>query len=220
MEDALRVLFLASDPFRERAAPRLEEEVRAVEGAIGGGAGVELVPCFAPRTRDLQDALLRHDPRIVHFAGHGDDGGVVYLADAHGRRGVVAKEALAKLFGILSEWIRVVIVNGSDTLPVVEALGEVVDYAIGMDAPLGDASATEFAGAFYRALGTGMPVPASFDLAVSRLPDDDATPVLRVRPGVDPAVPLAVASAPTPHRPSTARRWRPMMHVPFPGLQS
>jgi hypothetical protein len=209
MQDALRVLFLASDPFRERAAQRLDEEVRAVERAMGGGAGVELVPCFAPRTRDLQGALLRHDPRIVHFAGHGDDRGVVYLADVYGRRGVVAKEALAKLFGILSEWIKVVIVNGCDTLPVVETLREVVDYAIGMDEPLGDASATTFAAAFYGALGTGMTVRASFDLAVSRLHEDASTPVLRIRPGVDPAVPLAAEPSGTarPSRARAARRW-------------
>ncbi|HLL83292.1 MAG TPA: hypothetical protein VK420_11595 [Longimicrobium sp.] len=217
MEDALRVLFLASDPFRERAGPRLRREVRAIEAALGGGAGVELVPCFAPRTPDLQDALLRHDPRIVHFAGHGDDRGVVYLADAHGRRGVVAKEALAKLFGILSEWIRVVVVNGSGTLPVVEALSEVVDYAIGMDRPLGDASAAAFAVAFYGALGTGMPVRAAFDVAVSRLGghEDAATPVLRIRPGVDAAVPLTAAPAGTPPRPRAASRWRTRVHLPF-----
>lgn len=211
MENALRVLFLASDPFRDDAPLRLGEEVLAVEHAMRASDRVELVPCYAPRTRDLQNALLRHDPRIVHFAGHG---GVIRLADAKGRRGVVGTEALATLFGILSEWIKVVILNGCGTVPVVDALADVVDYAIGMDQPLGDASATAFAGEFYAALGTGMTVQASFDLAASRLrPDEAATPVLRIRRGVDPSVPLLEDGTPAP--PRAARRWGRTVHVPY-----
>ncbi|CAA9326946.1 MAG: hypothetical protein AVDCRST_MAG68-2312 [uncultured Gemmatimonadetes bacterium] len=182
MRDEIEVLFLASDPFREGAARRLDEEVRGVEEAIRRGHGcarVKLVPCFAPGTRDLQHALMRHDPRIVHFAG---DGGGIYLGDASGRRGLVTARALAELFGFLNEWIKVVILNGCDTLPMAEALGEVVDYTIGMDPPLGDASAILFAEAFYGALGMGETVRGSFDEAVRRL-DGSAVPVLRTRAG-------------------------------------
>jgi hypothetical protein len=207
MRDRIKVLFLASDPFRDRAPLRLDEEVRAIEHAIRRGRArdrVKLVPYFAARTRDLQDALMLHDPQVVHFAGHGGDRGVIYMGDAHGRPGAVGKEALAELFGILSEWIKVVVLNGCDTLPVVEALSEVVDYAIGMNQPLSDVSAIAFAEAFYGALGMGKTVKMSFDLAVSQLRIDgnaeSAIPVLRIRPGVDPTVPLAAP----PHLPSPA----------------
>jgi hypothetical protein len=154
---------------------------------------------LATRPRDLQDALLRHDPQIVHFAGHGDDDGVLYLGDEHGRPRPVGKEALGNLFGTLSEWIEVVIVNGCDTLPTVEVLGAVVDYAIGMNRPLGDAAAILFAEAFYGALAMGHTVQRSFALGVSRMELDgnaeSATPVLRIRPGVDPALPLVARPA-------------------------
>jgi hypothetical protein len=205
MQDKIRVLFLASDPFRDRAALRLDEEVRAVRHAIHRGTardGVELIPYFAARTRDLQDALLRHNPRIVHFAGHGGDTGVIYMGDASGRPGAVGKEALAALFGILSEWVKVVILNGCDTLPIVEALSEVVDYSIGMSQPLGDDTAIVFAEAFYGALGMGKSVKDSFDLAVNQLRIEGNAaapiPVLRIRPGVDPSLPLAGPVLPAP----------------------
>lgn len=199
MSDRIRVLFLASDPFRDRAPLRLDEEVRAIDHALRKGSAretVELVSHFATRTRDLQDALMRHDPQIVHFAGHGDAPGVLYLGDEYGRPRPVRKEALGKLFGILGEWIKVVVLNGCDTLPTVEALGEIVDYAIGMNRPLTDAAAIAFAEAFYGALAMGRTVKESFDLGVNQLEivgiDKSATPVLRIRTGVDPAVPLAV----------------------------
>ncbi|HEX8673357.1 MAG TPA: hypothetical protein VF710_15790 [Longimicrobium sp.] len=202
MRDKIKVLFLASDPFHDRAPLRLDEEVRTIGNALLKGRardGVELIPYFATRTRDLQEALLRHDPQIVHFAGHGGGSGVIYLGDAHGRPGAVGKEALAELFGILSEWIKVVILNGCGTLPIVEALSDVVDYSIGMNAPLTDASAIVFAEAFYGAVGMGRTVKTSFQLAVSQLKlegnAEASKPVLRIRSGVDPTVPLVTPAA-------------------------
>lgn len=46
-----------------------------------------------------------------------------------------------------------VVLNGCDTLPTVEALGELVDYAIEMNRPLSDAAAIVFAEAFLRGDG-------------------------------------------------------------------
>jgi hypothetical protein len=209
MRDKITVLFLASDPFRDRAPLRLDEEVRAIDRAVRKDHArerVELVAHFATRARDLQDALLRNDPQVVHFAGHGGDPGVLYLGDARGRPHPVGKEALATLFGILGEWIKVVVLNGRDTLPTVEALSGVVDYAIGMDRPLSDPCAVRFAEAFYGALAMGRTVPKAFELAVGRMAIEGAAeatiPVLRIRPGVDPDVPLVLAPAaalPSPH---------------------
>ncbi|HYW08494.1 MAG TPA: hypothetical protein VE913_16160 [Longimicrobium sp.] len=194
MREKIRVLFLTSDPFRDRAPLRLDDEVRVIRRALrlrGAGDGVELIPFFARRTSDLQQALLLHEPRIVHFAG---DGGAIYMAGPSGRPGVVESEVLATLFDILSEWVKVVIVNGCDTVPIVEALGEVVDYAIGMSQPLTDPSAIVFAGAFHGALGMGETVRDSFERAVNQLRNEGveeaALPVLRIHPGVDTSVPL------------------------------
>ncbi len=202
MKDKIKILFLASDPFRGRAPLRLDEEVRAIEHALRKGSArdrVELVACFAARARDLQDALMRHHPRIVHFAGHGKDEGGFYLGDVYGRPVAVGKEALAKMFG-LSKGIEVVVMNGCDTLPIVDALREIVDYTIGTKQPLSDASAIDFAEAFYGALAMGETVQASFDRAVNQLELEENTestiPVLRIRPGVDPAVRLVAEPAP------------------------
>ena len=197
MHDKIKVLFLASDPFHDRAALRLDEEVRAIGNAIRRGRArdsVELVSHFATRTRDLREALLQHEPQIVHFAGHGDAPGAIYLGDEDGRPQPVDCEALRKLFGLLNDTVRVVVLNGCDTLQTVEALSEVVDYTVGMNRPISDDSAIVFAEAFYSALAMGRNVLAAFELAVCQLElegnPEAGVPVRRVRRGVNLDLPL------------------------------
>lgn len=202
MRDKLKVLFLAADPFRDRARLELGEEVRAIDEAIQRGSArdsVELVSHFATRTRDLQYALLRHEPHIVHFAGHGGAKGVIYVGDEHGQPRAVGKEALGRLFGILEGEVRAVVLNGCHTLPVVEVLREVVDHAIGTNRRISDLAAIEFAAAFYTALAFGRGVRQSFELAVNQLQleggGEDDIPVLRSRAGAADGPLLAVPAA-------------------------
>jgi hypothetical protein len=205
MRNKIKVLFLAADPFRTGAPLRLDEEVRAIDQAIRRGTArdtLELVPHFATRTTDLQDALMRHAPQIVHFAGHGNAPGVIYLGDEQGRPHAVGKEALRGLFGILKDSVKVVVLNGCDTLSTVEALSEVVDYTIGMSRPISDESAIVFAQAFYSALAMGRTVLSAFELGVCQLQIEGSpeagTPMRRIRRGVNldaTLVPAAEAAA-------------------------
>jgi hypothetical protein len=207
MDDKIKVLFLASDPFHGGAALRLDEEVRAVQNAIRRGKArdaVVLVPHFATRTRDLREALLEHKPQIVHFAGHGNPSGGIYLGDEHGRRQAVSSEALRKLFGIIHETVKVVVLNGCDTLSTIELLSEVVDYTVGMNSVISDDAAIVFAEAFYSTLAMGESVLAAFDWAVCQLHLEGnveaATPERRIRRGVNLDLPLV---APRPEEAET-----------------
>jgi hypothetical protein len=193
MRDKIRVLFLAADPFGEKAPLELGDEMRAIDHAIQQGSArdaLELVSHFATRTRDLQRALLRHRPQVVHFAGHGDRPGVICLEDEFGERRKVDGAALAALFRALDGGVRVVVLNGCHTLPVAAALTRVVDYAIGTRDRIRDETAIAFAEAFYTALAFGKDVRQAFDLAVSQLRvegnDQADLPALRVRRGAAP----------------------------------
>jgi hypothetical protein len=200
MRDKIKVLFLAADPFRNGARLELGEEMRAIEHAIQQGSArdsLEFVSHFATRSGDLQYALLKHEPQIVHFSGHGDRGGMLYLGDEHGGRREVDKAALGKLFGALKGEVRVVVLNGCHTLPVAAVLSRIVDYAIGTRDRISDETAIRFSEAFYSALAFGRDVRQAFELAVSQLQVDGSreadVPVLRVRPGATPE-PLPAAS--------------------------
>jgi hypothetical protein len=200
MRDKIKVLFLAADPFRNGARLELGEEMRAIEHAIQQGSArdsLEFVSHFATRSGDLQYALLKHEPQIVHFSGHGDRGGMLYLGDEHGGRREVDKAALGKLFGALKGGVRVVVLNGCHTLPVAAVLSRIVDYAIGTRDRISDETAIRFSEAFYSALAFGRDVRQAFELAVSQLQVDGSreadVPVLRVRPGAAPEPLLAVS---------------------------
>jgi hypothetical protein len=193
MRGKIKVLFLAADPFSHKAPLELGVEMRAIDHAIRQGSAreaLEFVCHFATQPGDLQAALLRHRPRVVHFAGHGSSG-AIHLEDERGGRRKVGREALAELFRALDGGVRAVVLNGCNTLPVATELSTVVDYAIGTRDRIRDDTAVDFSRAFYTALAFGTDVPQAFALAVSQLrinrSDQADLPVLCERPDADPA---------------------------------
>lgn len=202
MREKIRVLFLAADPFRDRAQLELEQEMRAIRRALQRGSAhdtLELEANFATRTGDLQMALLTYRPHIVHFSGHGGKEGVIYLSNAEGNPAAVDKAALARLFSLLDSGVRVVVLNACHTHSVVEALRDMVDFAIGTNRAISDVAAIDFSRAFYTALASGAGVQQAFDLGVNQLEldgsDDADVPVLRKQFGADHRPLLATPAA-------------------------
>ena len=193
MTNRTKVLFLAGTPTTSGASyVRLDEEFRAIERAIQSGTAretIELASTWDSRNHELQARLLQHRPHILHFAGHASDHLGLFLRDKDGRQAVVDRDALAGLFRALDGLIRVVVLNACESLSMVAALDDLVDYTIGMSRPISHVLAVAFAEAFYFALASGHTVAKSFDLAVSAVKlqghvGADAAR-LHVRPGVD-----------------------------------
>lgn len=209
MREKITVLFLAADPFRKGARRELEEEMRAVEHAVQRGPardGLEFVAHFGTGAHDVQAALLRHRPRIVHFAGPG----VIRLGDEDGHPRLVAAEALRELFGGPGDGVRIVVLGGCDPLGIIQPLSEVVDYAVATNRLIGeDDCAVAFVGAFYTALAMGRTVLAAFELGLGQREMEGnpraATPVRRIRRGVN----LDATLAPRPEAATEreGRRW-------------
>lgn len=204
MPSPLTVLFLASNPFAARPV-NLPREAREIADSVRqrtSGDAIEFTTEWAVRRRDLQPALLRHRPAIVHYAGHGEEGGI-FLESEGGAPKRVSTEALREMFSALRPRIRVVVLNACHSWATVETLNGLVDYAVGMDGEIGDRSAVSFATGFYTALAFGESVDTAFQLGVSQMRIDGLSgteiPRLLVREGADqsplaPAVPAALPS--------------------------
>lgn len=186
----MRILFLAANP-TDTDQLRLAVEMRTIDERLRLAEfrdRFELVQHWAVRAGDLSEFLLRHQPHIVHFAGHGNKAGKIVLEDELGKATTVAPQALAQLFRILKDNVRLVVLNACLSFDQAEAITQEIDCVVGMARQISDEAASKFAGGFYRGLGYGRSVQTAFDLGCNEIGlfklDEEATPKLLVKPGV------------------------------------
>lgn len=204
MPGTVKVLLMAADSGAGSAGLRLDHEIRgALEAARVGRAEneLEVMAELAVGAEDVRHALLRHDPQIVHFAGHGKVNGLI-LDDGTWMSAEELADVLSTFRGV-----RVVVLNACDTLDMAKLLTQVVDYTVGMELPINDAAAIRFSAEFYAALAFGRTVRFAFELARKAIDgrhgQPQAIPHLLVRPGTDER-PLEGRAA--PQAPATASR--------------
>ena len=166
-----KLLFLAANPL-DTDSLRLDEEMRAIDISLRQAdlrEQFDVRSHWAVRIGDLQELLLRYQPDIVHFSGHGSNAGEIVLQDAQGQGMVVPPAALADLFGLLSDTIRCVVLNACYSADQAEAIAGEIDCVIGMTDAITDTASIEFSTAFYRALGYGRSVQSAFDLGCNQI---------------------------------------------------
>ncbi|HEX8200755.1 MAG TPA: CHAT domain-containing protein, partial [Isosphaeraceae bacterium] len=171
----------------------LDEEYRAIKAKIRGSEHrdrVGLVSDWAVRLDDLSGILMHERPDVVHFSGHGGASGerdlsgssrdlvvegqernageLILVGDDETPR-PVPREALAGLFRVLKDNVRIVVLNACYSEEQARAIVQSIDCAVGMSAAIPDKAAIAFATEFYQALGFGKSVQEAFDLGVYRL---------------------------------------------------
>lgn len=162
----IKILFLAANP-TDTARLSLAEEVRAIDRAMRLASYRDkfyLEQAHAVRVADLQGLLMRHQPHIVHFSGHGAESGEIIFLDDNGRAYAVPPRALTNVFWLLKDNIRCVVLNACFSMPQAKAIAQHIDCVIGMTETIGDKEASTFAAAFYGALGYGRNVQTAFEL--------------------------------------------------------
>lgn len=195
----LKVLLLSANPADAPLA--IDEEFRAIDAKIRASDHrdyVDLIKHGAVRLEDLPGLLMRHKPHVVHFSGHGDKV-AIELTSSDGRGHLVPPSALADIFRVLKDNVRVVLLNACDSAPQAEAIVSVIDCAVGMSDEIEDGAAIAFAAAFYEALGYGKSIQDAFDLALVQLAGagaDRALAKLHKRRGVRPADIILVTPRP------------------------
>ena len=167
----ISILFLSANP-TDTSQLRLGEEVRSIETALRSSDfrdKFEIIQCWATRIVDIQSALLRHKPVIVHFSGHGSVAGEIILESNEGKSTSVSIHSLSNLFSILKDNIKCVVLNACFSEKQANAIADEIDCVIGMSKAIGDKSAIFFATSFYQALGYGRDVLTSFNLGCSQI---------------------------------------------------
>ena len=226
MMKPIKILILTANPSNTGVDPlRLDAEVRRIEEALQRSRDrdrFDIATKLAIRTTDLRRALLDHRPQIVHFSGHGmGEQGLVLENDA-GKVKLVSTEALTSLFSIFEiGTIECVLFNACYSEIQATAIHQFVDCVIGMNQPIGDRAAVQFAEGFYDALGAGSPYDEAFKIGCSAISlegsSEHATPVLKYRKrpnaqspvdqasveSASPPVPVVTAEPPRPRQSQT-----------------
>jgi hypothetical protein len=144
--------------------------------------------------KDLSDTIMRYQPDIVHFSGHGREDGALVFQDSEGHERPVPPDSLTRLFQILNsdsdKKIRCVILNACYAAKQAEAIAKHVDFVIGMSTAITDKAAIEFAAYFYQGLGYGKNLKTAFDLGCNQLglegnTSEENTPQLICREGIN-----------------------------------
>jgi hypothetical protein len=112
-------------------------------------------------------------------------GGLVF-EDEMGQAKLVSTESLARLFGAFeSGEIECVLLNACYSEVQATAIHQFVDCVIGMNQPIGDKAAIQFAEGFYDALGSGKSYEEAYKIGCSAIDlagsSEYSTPVLKYR---------------------------------------
>lgn len=194
MTKQIKILFVAANP-ADTTRLELDTEFRAIQDQLLRGKYRDsfklLGPQLAATIQDFTSALIRDQPHVVHFCGHGSvDQGIAFEGPRRSRRSA-GREELTNLFKVLARYARLVFLNACYTREQAAVLSRMYDYTIGTNSRIRDIDAHDFAGAFYRALFDGATVPGAFWSAQAALDNRvRAISVLSQRTTADNSVPF------------------------------
>jgi tetratricopeptide (TPR) repeat protein len=159
---AKKILILTANP-RDKERLRLRQEVKIIQAELDRARShelFELVTISEASEEDLQQAILDHDPYIVHFSGHGDETGLIF--EEEGKSKLVKGEFLAEVFELCAQQVECVILNACFSESQAIAIAQHIDHVIGTRHAVLDRAATSFSKRFYNAVFTGKSIPVAF----------------------------------------------------------
>jgi len=211
----IRILFLAAGNDDESRS-RSQQEARAITEHLRKSEerdSFEVITRWAVRVSELQGHLLELQPHVVHLSGQATEAGEILLSDDREGQQTVSLQAMAELFRILKDNIRVVVLNLPHSDGLAHHLRWLVDFTVSMRGVVERKAAVTFSAHLYQALGYGRTVSEAFELAVNQLMLDGhagyRNPALFVRVGANTARRLMPDSA----APGTSETIRQLSHI-------
>ncbi|WP_414625143.1 AAA-like domain-containing protein [Calothrix sp. CCY 0018] len=180
-----KILILSANP-KDTSKLRLDEEVREIEAGLERckyRQHFQIISKWAVRSDTLRQALLDHEPSIVHFCGHGSGSQGLALENKSGEMQLVSTSSLAGLFGLFKGKIKCVVLNACYSEAQSEAIYQHVDCVVGMNQAIGDKAAIQFAKGFYDGLGAGRTFEDAFAFGCNAIDLEEipevSTPVIK-----------------------------------------
>jgi hypothetical protein len=184
----ITVLVMASSPV-DQGQLHLGKELKLIKHSLDSASNRDhfrVESCTAATVDDLRRYLVEHNPTVVHFCGHGAGAPGLCFEDDGGATHVVDGERLAKLFHLVNEEVKCVVLNACLSEAQAKAISEHIDFVVGMKEEIGDAAALKFAQGFYEAFWAGQSMEKAFKFGCSAINTanipEDHIPVLLKSP--------------------------------------
>lgn len=166
-----KILILSANP-KDTNPLRLDEEKREIIEGLRRAKhrdyfSIETVQ--AVRYRDIQRAILDHEPDIIHFSGHGEGEEGLIFEDETGHSKLVDGEAIAQLFKLFADKLECVVLNACYSQVQAEKIAQHINYVVGMSKEILDTAALEFSVGFYDALGAGKDYQFAYKLGCNSI---------------------------------------------------
>ena len=114
------------------------------------------------------DLLIRHQPDILHFAGHGDAGQTLTLLK-NGNEALLSVHDFSVILQRLPVAPQLVVLNACFAASFASALVPHVSVVVGADGSIGDRAARLFSRTFYSVLSRSQSVAAAFELSRAQI---------------------------------------------------
>ena len=171
-----KILILAANP---RQDLDLRREVHILKSVIERSQfqdKFQIKISFGISSDEIQRLFLEHQPRIVHFCGHGaGEQGLVFENDENSEK-LVSNEALSDLFKIFTNQVECVLLNACYSDIQATEISHHINYVIGMKQAIRDDAAIVFTRGFYQALAYGESIDNSYNLGCNaiKIQSDDS----------------------------------------------
>lgn len=176
-----KILFLAANPSNE-ARVQTDKEFETIKQQLNSGEERDkfelLMPTLSLTVQELIK-VMNKKPNIVHFAGHGEEEGII-ITNSHNERQLMPTKSLKRLFRQHKEATKLVVLNSCYSAAQAETISNLGFYVIGMNTEVADTASLSFAGGLYIGLAAGKEVEMAYDDAMIVLeadfPDVSTTP--------------------------------------------
>lgn len=190
--DRRKILFLAANP-EGTGRLRLDKEKEEIREGLRRSQNRDLFDLqerWAVNPTSLRRAVMEENPHIIHFCGHGSgENGIILEGEDGNVRHLASGQALGVLFDSSKDpdsRLECVFLNACYSEQQAKVITQYVDYVIGMNNTISDATAIEFATAFYDALGAGKTIERAYEIGLLSLNlkgiPEESVPVLRRKP--------------------------------------
>ncbi|RVU84781.1 CHAT domain-containing protein [Leucothrix sargassi] len=166
------ILIVESNPKNTLRLSALSEEKRAIRNALRTAGAEDLFTIkteHAATISDLGDALVRYEPEIVHFMGHGEgEQGLCFHGD-DGKKQLLPNHVIDSIFEKTNHTVKLVFLNACYSTVQANIIAKHIDHVIGMSDKIPDQTALGFSKEFYRYIGLKKSVEDAFDWAMTMI---------------------------------------------------